>query len=78
MLDFLTESLKANKNSKLDRSFYNTVSLKKPHVFYETQLTQHYKKYTPATQPKTLLTLQISQQTCFWLFSEETFALHSF
>ena len=48
----------------------------KSHSFYEPQLTQHYKKCTPATQPKTLLTLQftqiysISQQTCFWFVSE--------
>ena len=25
---------------------------KKDHSFYEPQLTRHYKKYTPATQPK--------------------------
>ena len=31
---FLAESLKANKTSKKDHSFYNTVSLKKPHSFY--------------------------------------------
>ena len=37
--DFLAESLKANKTSKKDHSFYNTVSLKKPHSFYEPQLT---------------------------------------
>ena len=37
--DFLAESLKANKTSKKDHSFYNTVSLKKPHSFYEPQFT---------------------------------------
>ena len=37
--DFLAKSLKANKTSKKDHSFYNTVSLKKPHSFYEPQLT---------------------------------------
>ena len=35
--------------------------VKKDHSFYEPQLTRHYKKYTPATQPK----------TCFWLVSEK-------
>ena len=34
---------------------------KKDHSFYEPRLTRHYKKYTPATQPK----------TCFWLVSEK-------
>ena len=33
--DLLGESLKAKK----DHSFYNTVLLKKPHSFYEPQLT---------------------------------------
>ena len=37
--DFLVERLNANKTSKKDHSFYNTVSLKKPHSFYEPQLT---------------------------------------
>ena len=39
--DFVAESLKANKTSKKDHSFYNTVLLKKPHAFYsyEPQLT---------------------------------------
>ena len=33
-----------------DHSFYThfTVAPKKPHSFYEHQLTQNYKKYTPA------------------------------
>ena len=64
ILDFPVESLKANKNWK-DHSFYSTVSLKKPHSFYKPQPTQRYKKYTPATQPKTLLNLQIFKQICF-------------
>ena len=37
----------------------------KSHSFYEPQLTQHYKKCTPATQPKTLLTLQFTKFTQF-------------
>ena len=56
------------KNSKKDHSFYNTVLLKKPHPFYEPQLTQHYEKCTLATQ----------QKTCFQLVSEKTSALHHF
>ena len=39
--DFLVECLKANKISKTDHSFYDTVLLKKPHSFFEPQLTQH-------------------------------------
>ena len=42
--------------------FYNTVSPKKLHSFYESQLTQHFKKYTPVTQPKTELTVEISSK----------------
>ena len=60
--DFLVESLKANKNYQKYHSFYNTVQLKKPHSFYEPQLTQHCKKYSPVTQVK----------TSFWLLSEKT------
>ena len=42
ILAFLAESLKANnktKTSKKDHSFYNTILLKKPHSFYQPQLT---------------------------------------
>ena len=35
------------------------------------QLTQHCKKYTPKTQPKTLLRWKIFLQICSWLVSEE-------
>ena len=35
---------------------------------YKSHLTQQYKNYTPATQLKTLLTLQIFQKTCLWFF----------
>ena len=45
--DFLAESLKANKNEQKNHLFYNTVSLKKPHSFYQPQLTQHYKNIFP-------------------------------
>ena len=40
------------KTVKKDDPFYNTVSLEKPHLFYESQLTQYGKKYTSTTQPK--------------------------
>ena len=33
--------MKTRKNGHL---FYNTVSLKKPHSYYEPQVTQHYSK----------------------------------
>ena len=66
---------KPTKTSNKDHSFYNTVSLKKHLSFYQPQLTQHYKKYAPTRQPKTILTLQIFQQTCFWWVSDKTFAL---
>ena len=42
---------KLTKTSKKDSSSYNTISIKKPHTFYERRLSQTYKKYTPATQP---------------------------
>ena len=61
--DFLAESFKANKNYQKDHSFYNVISLIKPHLFFKPQFNQHCKKYTAATQPKTLLILQIFQQT---------------
>ena len=35
---------KPTKTSKKDRSFYNTLLLKKPHSFYQRQLPQHSKK----------------------------------
>ena len=35
---------------------------------YEPQLTRHFKIYTRATQ----------QKTCFWMISENIFALHHF
>ena len=77
---FISDSLaekvsKPTKTSKKDHLFYNTVSLIKPHSFYEPQLTL---PYDPTTQPKTFLTLQIFQQTFLCLVSEKTFALHYF
>ena len=63
---------------KKDHSFYNTVSLKKLHSFYESQLTWHCKQYVPAIQLKSFLFLQIFQITYFCLVSEITFAQHNF
>ena len=65
------QSPKANKNQQqisliLQYSFAQKTS------FYKSHLSQHYKKYTPTKQPKTLLTLQIFQQVCFWLVSDKT------
>ena len=77
MSDFL-KVLKPTKTIKKDHSFYNTVSLKKPHSIYEPQLAQHCKKYTPTAQPKILPTLQIFQETGFWLVLQKTFVLHHF
>ena len=57
--DFPEESLKAKKTSKKDLLFYNADLLQKLHSLYKLQLIQYCKKYAPATQPKTLLTLQI-------------------
>ena len=75
--DFLAESLKASKNKQKRSLVLQHSFAQNPHSFYEAQLTQHYKEYAPATQPKTLLTLRytqiysISQQTCFWFVSEK-------
>ena len=54
------------KTSKKDHSFYNTVSLKVPHSFYEPQLTSHWKWYAPATQPKSFL--QFPSKYVTWYF----------
>ena len=36
--EFVAENLKANKTSQKDHPFYNTVSLKKAHSYYESEL----------------------------------------
>ena len=76
--DFLVESQSQQKLTTNITFAQKTVLLKKHHSFYEHQLTQNYEKCTPITQPKTFLTLQILQQTCFWLVSDKKFALHHF
>ena len=66
------------KTSKKDPSFYSIASHKKPHSFYELQVTQHVKKIYSRNTAKTLLTLQFFQEKCFWLVSEKKMALHHF
>ena len=60
--DFLAESLKANENQrKISIHFCSKASLI---LRFSTHST--LKKFTPATQRKTFLTLQIFQQTSGW------------
>ena len=66
--DLLVESLKTNENLLKYQPFYNIVSLKKSHSFYEPQLTRYYKEYTLATQPK----------TCSWWSSEKNICIVPF
>ena len=48
------ESLKTNKTwQKRSLILQHRNLLKKPLLYYVSQLTQYYKKFTPATQPKT-------------------------
>ena len=70
-------SSKKSQNQQ-DHSFYNTVSLKKPHSFYEPQLTHHCKKYTPAAHPKNLIHVTIFHQNVYVWSQKKTFALHHF
>ena len=69
---FYQKVSKPTKTSEKDHSFFNTASLKKPHVFYEPQLTWHWKEYAPKIQPKTSLTLQIFRQTCSCIVSKKS------
>ena len=52
------------------------VSLKKPHSFYEPKLTQHYKKYTPATLSKTFSSL-LSKKNIYTAPDLDAQELHS-
>ena len=70
-LEFLIQ-IDLKHDSSTIQFFLKKTSSYKPH------LTQQYKNYTPATQLKTLLTLQIFQKTCLWFLSDETLALHHF
>ena len=49
--------------------------IKKPHLFYEPQLTQHRKKYIPVAQPKTHSLYKFSSKH-FSGWCQKTFALH--
>ena len=80
---FLTESLKGIKNYQ-QRSLilqYSFAQKKNLIHFTNLNLLNTKKIYTPATKPKTLLTLQIFQQNCYWFVSEKklccTFSRHS-
>ena len=44
--------------------FYITVLLKKLLSFYEPQCTQHYQKYTLATQPKSGFLVGVRKNIC--------------
>ena len=58
ILDFLLESQSQQKLATNITHFrIYTVLLKKHHSFLKRQLTQHFEKYTPRIQLKTLLTL---------------------
>ena len=64
--DSLVESIKANKNWEkrsliLQYSFAQKASL----ILRTLTPSKHYKKYTPTTQPKTLLTYKFSKKHVF-------------
>ena len=73
--DFLAESLKANENQRKKITYFTI------HFRSKVSLNLHFsthstlKKYTPATQSKTFLILQIFQQISAWC-QKKTFALH--
>ena len=71
----MVESLKANKN-QLKRSHISQYSFAQKNLTHFTNVNSLNIKYTPATQPKTLPSLQIFQQTCLWLVSETVFPKH--
>ena len=73
---FLLESLTANKNEQKDHLYCNIVSLKKRHFTNLNSLNIIVNIYPQ--QPKTLLPLQIFQQTCFWWMSRKTFVPQHF
>ena len=69
----------SKKSQSQHHSFYNTVLLQKPHSFYKSQIIQHCKNiYTPATQPKVLLTFHVFWQTFSLKVSVKKFALRLF
>ena len=60
--EFVAENLRANKNQQKDHSLYNTVSLKKPHSFYESQLFWNWKQYAPKHSQKTFSVYKFSSK----------------
>ena len=80
-LNFRFSSRKSQSPQKLAKKityFTTQCHPKNLTLFYEPQLTLHWKQYAPATLPKTFLGLEIFLQTFFCLVSEKTFALHDF
>ena len=71
--DFHVESLKANKTSKKDRSIYNTISVKKPHLFFELLLIvlpQHSQKpYFIYTARKMKFSIEDFFSKCYKIWS---------
>ena len=61
---FQAEYLKINKNEQKGSLILQYSFTQKTRSLYKTQLAQHCKKYTPVTQPKNLLILQILLHTC--------------
>ena len=49
--DFLHKVSNPTKTSEKNHFSYSTVSLKKPHSFYKSQLISTLKIYAPALQP---------------------------
>ena len=71
--DFHVESLKANKTSKKDRSIYNTISVKKPLLFFELLLIvlpQHSQKpYFIYTARKMKFSIEDFFSKCYKIWS---------
>ena len=65
------------KTSQKDHSFYNTVSLKKPHSFYESQLFET-ETNMPQNTAKKLSQFTNFPANIFLLVSGKSFALHRF
>ena len=67
--DFLARSLKSKKTSEKYHLFHNKKPLQKHEktsLILRTSAHLKLKKYAPAIQPKTFLTLQIFQQISGW------------
>ena len=62
-------SLKASQNLQQISLIWQYSFAQKTPLILRTSTHLYYEKYTPTTQPKTSLTLQIFQKTFFWLVS---------